>query len=326
MRATFVNTLVELATLDERILLLTGDLGFMALEPFSERFPDRFINVGVAEQNMVGMATGLAEAGFVPFAYSIATFASLRPYEFFRNGPILHRSNVRVVGVGGGFEYGTAGITHHGLEDVGVMRVQPGLTVIVPADFEQAATALRASWDIPGPVYYRIGKDNEAIVPGLNGRFELGKVEVVREGTDLLLIAMGSLASEVVDAAIELSVDGIHCAVAVIAGLNPPPTADLLALLSKFSTAVTAEAHYVTGAVGSLVCEAVAEHGLSCRVVRVGVRTPSNGVTGSRGYMRQIHGLNGASLAETVRRDVQQSANSPGVPCAHLGLNINRLA
>ena len=313
MRTTFVNTLVELATLDERILLLTGDLGFMALEPFSERFPDRFINVGVAEQNMVGMATGLAEAGFVPFAYSIATFASLRPYEFFRNGPILHRSKVRVVGVGGGFEYGTAGITHHGLEDVGVMRVQPGLTVIVPADFEQTATALRASWNIPGPVYYRIGKDNETIVPGLNGRFELGKVEVVREGTDLLLIAMGSLASEAVDAANELSVDGIDCEVAVIAGLNPPPTADLLALLSEFTTAVTAEAHYVNGGLGSLVCEKVAEHGLSCRIMRLAVRSSLDGVTGSRGYLRKIHGLNGASIAETIRQEAQRHATSADV-------------
>ena len=308
MRTAFVNTLAELAALDERILLLTGDLGFMALEPFSDRFPDRFVNVGVAEQNMVGMATGLAEAGFVPFVYSIATFASLRPYEFIRNGPVLHRFRVRIVGVGGGFEYGAAGITHHGLEDVGVMRVQPGLTVIVPADFEQTATAVRATWDMPGPVYYRIGKDDETIVPGLNGRFDLGKVEVVRGGSDVLLITMGSLASEAVDAANELSVDSIDCAVAVIAALNPPPTADLLALLSEFTTAVIAEAHYVNGGLGSLVCETVAEHGLACQVVRLGVRSSPDGITGSRGYLRRIHGLNGASLAETIRQRAQHRA------------------
>ena len=106
VRATFVRTLVELAEEDERIVLLTGDLGFTVVEPFAERFPDRFFNVGVAEQNMVGVATGLAEAGFVPFVYSIATFATLRPYEFIRNGPVLHHLPVRVVGVGGGLEYG----------------------------------------------------------------------------------------------------------------------------------------------------------------------------------------------------------------------------
>src|SRR5437588_2280331 len=129
MRDAFVGTLAELAERDHRVVLLTGDLGFGVLESFSERFPDRFFNVGVAEQNMVGLATGLAEAGFIPFVYSIVTFASLRPYEFIRNGPILHRLPVRIVGVGGGFEYGPQGASHHGLEDVGVMRVQPGIAV-----------------------------------------------------------------------------------------------------------------------------------------------------------------------------------------------------
>src|SRR5438067_3211269 len=159
MRRAFTNTLVELAEHDPRIMLLTGDLGYLALEPFSERFPDRFFNVGVAEQNMVGLATGLAEAGYVPFVYSITPFATLRPYEFIRNGPILHHLPVRIVGVGGGFEYSHAGLTHHGLEDVGVMRVQPGMGVIAPADHEQTVTAMEATWDLPGPVYYRLGKD-----------------------------------------------------------------------------------------------------------------------------------------------------------------------
>ena len=104
-----MSTLTELAAQDERVVLLTGDLGFMALEPFADRFPGRFFNVGVAEQNMVGLSTGLAEAGLIPFVYSIVTFATLRAYEFIRNGPVLHRLPVRVVGVGGGFEYGPAG-------------------------------------------------------------------------------------------------------------------------------------------------------------------------------------------------------------------------
>src|SRR5438132_5331459 len=122
MRRTFVQTLADLAAQDPRIVVLTGDLGFMALEPFSERFAERFLNVGVAEQNMVGMATGLAEAGFIPFVYSIATFAALRPIEFIRNGPVLHRLPVRIVGMGMGFEYGHAGHTHHAVEDVAALR------------------------------------------------------------------------------------------------------------------------------------------------------------------------------------------------------------
>src|SRR5678816_4518777 len=137
MRAAFVQTLTELASEDPRILLLTGDLGYLAVEPFVEKHPNRFINVGVAEQNMIGVATGLAEAGFIPFVYSIVPFAVLRPYEFIRNGPIQHRWPVRIVGVGGGFDYGTNGLSHYGLEDIAVMRAQPGIQVIAPADAQQ---------------------------------------------------------------------------------------------------------------------------------------------------------------------------------------------
>src|SRR6185369_15526920 len=135
MRAAFVQTLTELASEDPRILLLTGDLGYLAVEPFVEKHPNRFINVGVAEQNMIGVATGLAEAGFIPFVYSIVPFAVLRPYEFIRNGPIQHQLPVRIVGVGGGLEYGHNGTSHHGLEDVAVLRPQPGMTVVCPADY-----------------------------------------------------------------------------------------------------------------------------------------------------------------------------------------------
>src|SRR5918912_219611 len=129
MRKAFAETLFELMTQDERILLLTADLGFMVWEAIASKFPGRFFNVGVAEQNMIGLATGLAEAGFIPFVYSIATFATLRPFEFIRNGPVHHNLPVRIVGVGAGYDYGPAGPTHHALEDIGVMRTQPNLTV-----------------------------------------------------------------------------------------------------------------------------------------------------------------------------------------------------
>src|SRR5438477_11396238 len=137
MRNAFVEALCDLAAADPRVMLLTADLGWSVLEPFAKRFPDRFLNVGVAEQNMLGVATGLAREGHVPFAYSIATFASMRCYEQFRNGPVLHRLPVRVVGIGGGFSYGHAGPTHHAVEDLTIARTQPGLTVIAPADAAQ---------------------------------------------------------------------------------------------------------------------------------------------------------------------------------------------
>lgn len=300
MRGAFVRTLAELAERDSRILFLTGDLGYTVVEPFAEEFPDRFFNVGVAEQNMVGLATGLAEAGFIPFVYSIVTFATLRPYEFIRNGPILHQFSARIVGVGGGLEYGHNGISHYGLEDVGMMRIQPGITTIAPADYEQARTALLATWDLPGPVYYRLSKDDETTVPGLGGRFELGCAQLIREGADLLIITMGNVASDVASAADALAAQGVSCAVAVVASLNPAPVDDLGAILARFPLVLTVEAHYVVGGVGSLVSEVVAECGLNCQVVRCGVKSRPNGVSGSQSYLHRKHGLSSAALVETA--------------------------
>jgi transketolase len=300
MRKAFTRTLVELAEADPRIMLLTGDLGYMALEPFSDRFPDRFVNAGVAEQNMVGVATGLAEAGFIPFVYSIVTFASLRPYEFIRNGPVLHQLPVRVVGVGGGFEYGPQGTTHHGLEDLAVMRVQPGMTVIATADHRQHATALRATWDLPGPVYYRIGKDDTTEVPGLDGRFRLGRAELVRPGRDVCLVATGSVAAEAAAAAEMLGARGVDAGCLIVACLQPAPADDIAAALGNVPAALTVEAHYANGGLGSLVSEVVAERGIRCRVRRCAVRTTPDGVSGSQRFMHQVHGLSREALVETA--------------------------
>jgi transketolase len=312
MRTTFVKTLVALAEHDARIVLLTGDLGFMALEPFADRFPDRFFNVGVAEQNMVGLATGLAEAGFIPYIYSIVTFATLRPYEFIRNGPILHQLPVRIVGMGGGYEYGTAGPTHHGLEDVGVMRIQPGISVIAPADAPQAATALRETAALPGPVYYRLGKDDKTVIAGLDGRFTLGTAEIVREGKDVAFVTMGSVSNQTVAAAEKLAEQGISSRVLVVSSLNPVDSNALAEQLSGFGLVVTVEAHYVVGGVGSLVCETVAEGGLGCRVVRCGVKTTPSGVSGSQDFMHTAAGLNQNQLVETVLRNVVAKTSRVG--------------
>src|SRR5580704_11884476 len=156
MRAEFVAELCELAEADERIVLLTADLGFSVVEPFVSRHPERFVNVGVAEQNLIGLATGLAHDGFVPFVYSIATFASMRPYEFIRNGPVLHQLPVRIIGAGGGIDYGHGGVTHFALEDIAILRAQPDLALVVPADVDQARAAARASIEFPGPIYFRV--------------------------------------------------------------------------------------------------------------------------------------------------------------------------
>jgi transketolase len=303
VRREFIETLLELGETDERVLLLTGDLGYNALEPFAKRFPGRFFNVGVAEQNMVGLATGLAEGGFIPFVYSIATFASMRPYEFIRNGPILHELPVRVVGMGGGLDYGPNGLTHYALEDVALMRAQPELTVLVPADREQACAAVRATRELEGPVYLRLEKDAPPI-PGLDGRFELGRVHTIGSGQDVALVAMGGVAREAVRAAELLAERDLQATVAVVSTLNPPPTEDLRRLLRRVPLALSVEAHYLVGGVGSLVCEIVAERGLPCRVVRRGVAGVPRGQTGPRDSLYKLHGLTAESIAAAVCEEI----------------------
>jgi transketolase len=299
MRNAFIDELCALAERDERIVLLTGDLGFAVLEPFVERFPERFFNAGVAEQNMIGVATGLAEAGMIPFAYSIATFASMRPYEFIRNGPVLHHLPVRIVGVGGGFDYGHNGATHYALEDIGVLRLQRGLTVVVPADDDHARAALADTVGLPGPVYYRISKGGRR-VPGLEGRFDLGRLVQLRSGADLALLAIGPIVDQALCAADRLAADGIEASVALVSSFNPAPESDLAELLSSVPLALTIESHYVDGGLGTLVAEVIAEHGIDTRLVRRGVSSIPRGLTGSQGFLEDVHGISASDITTTV--------------------------
>jgi len=306
MRDEFVDAVAQLAERDERVLLLTGDLGYTVLERFAERFPERFFNVGVAEQNMIGLSTGLADAGFVPFVYSIATFASMRAYEFVRNGPLLHELPVRIAAVGGGLDYGHNGVTHYALEDVALMRAQPGLTVVAPADAAQARTAVDATADLPTPVYFRLGKGSVPVA-GLDGRFELGRAQLLGEGDDVAIVALGTMAAPALDAAELLAAREIHATVAVIASVSPAPEDDLAELLERTALVVTAEAHYRTGGLGSLVAELIAERGLGCRLLRKAVEVVPRGLTGSAEYLHETLGLAAPQLAQSVVAELELS-------------------
>jgi transketolase len=306
VRKAFARTLSDVAAQDNRVFLMTADLGFMVLEEFADRHPSRFLNVGVAEANMIGLATGLAACGFVPYVYSIATFAAMRGYEQIRNGPVLHGLPVRVIGVGGGFEYGHGGFTHHALEDLAIARTQVGLTVIAPADDHQAAEAIRTTYDLAGPIYYRIGKRDDYTLPGLNGRFRLGRVETVRHGSDALLIAIGSITSAAVEAADLLAHQGIEATVAVVSSLRPAPVEDLKELLSRFASAVTIEEHYIDGGLGSLVSEVAAENGIGLRVTRCGVTGMPGTPCGGELCLRKANGLDAAGIAASTLRALRE--------------------
>lgn len=298
MRRAFVNALCGLAEADERILLLTGDLGYMAFEPFRESFASRFLNVGVAEQNLIGVATGMAEAGFLPYAYSIATFAALRPFEFIRNGPVLHRLPVRIVGMGMGFEYGHAGSSHYALEDISTLRTLPGLRVIIPADSAQAYSAISRTYALPGPTYYSLGKDDRAVVCGLDGRFELGRIQTVRSGSDLAIVSMGSITSEAVAAADELKRFGINASVAVVSNFNPDPIEDLAQLAASVPHVISLEAQTLSGGLAALLGLVISSRNLSCRLWPLAVRTSPDGRSGSQRDCWSRHKLDRISIVD----------------------------
>jgi transketolase len=300
MRKAFIRELCSLAADDKRIVLLTGDLGYMALEPFRDRFPERFINVGVAEQNMVGIATGLAEAGLRPYVYSIATFAALRPFEFIRNGPVRHNLPVRIVGMGGGFDYGHAGPTHYALEDIGVLRTLPGLAIVIPADSAQASTALSVTAALERPIYYSLGRDDSRELSRLNGNFEAGKTNTVRTGADVVLIAMGGISLEVAAAADELSRIGIEAEVTVVSSFSPDPVADMSELLSRHRFAVSIEAQTGSGGLGAFVSTVVASEGHPCRLKMLAVSSSPDGASGSQQDRWRNHGLDGESIVRAV--------------------------
>jgi transketolase len=311
LRKAFIDAMSSLAAADERVMLLTGDLGYMVMEPFRQRFPNRFINVGVAEQNMIGLATGMAEAGLRPYTYSIATFASLRPFEFIRNGPVLHHLPVRMVGMGMGFEYGHGGPSHYALEDVAALRTFPGLTVVIPADSPQTTTALHATHDLDGPIYYSLGKDDRALVPGLDGRFQLARVQTVTTGDDLAIVSMGSIAQEAVAAAQELAGQGIEATVIVVSNFNPDPEEHLREVLSRFRHVISVEAQTISGGLGAFVGMVIARHGLNCRLHPLAVCESPDGTTGSPADRWRKYSLDRSSIVRTAVKALGASIGAP---------------
>jgi transketolase len=312
VRAEALRTLARMAREDRRIVFLTGDLGFGVVESFFDEFPDRAFNVGVAEQNMLALATGLAQSGLIPYVYSIATFATLRPFEFIRNGPVIHRLPVRIVGVGGGVEYSNNGPTHFALEDVGTLRTLPGLSIICPNDNEQAAAALEATRDDPGPIYYRLSKNDVRPVDGMTPGWDGVGAHLLHEGNgSVAVLALGAMVNELDRARQLLSEAGIDASTVAVSMMAPPPTSVLHAIARDHRLVVTVEAHGLVGGLGSLLCEVVAEGGLATRVLRCGINDFPNTASSDSRWMLRETGIDGESVARRVLSSLQSTGAAP---------------
>ena len=301
MRDAFVSSLTELAAADPAILLVTGDLGFGVLTDFARRFPRQYVNAGVAEQNMTGLATGIALEGRTVFTYSIGNFPTLRCLEQIRNDACYHEANVKIVSVGCGMSYGALGISHHATEDISILRALPSITVVSPCDRWEAREATRALAARPGTALLRLDKSAapQTVKPGET--FQIGKARTVREGSDVTLVATGGILVEVLAAAGLLESHSIHCRVLSMHTIKPLDTATLCVAAAETGGIVTVEEHTVEGGLGGAVAENLLELGAVPRFfLRIGLRDGFSSVVGSQQYLRKIYSLDARSIAQAV--------------------------
>ncbi len=301
MRTTFINTLTKIAEKDPRIFLVIADLGFSVVEEFEQKFPDRFINVGIAEANAVSLAAGLALCGKIPYVYSIAPFVTMRAFEQVRVDCAYMKTNVRLVGVGGGVSYGPAGATHHAIEDLSIMRSLPNMTVLAPGDPWETKHLVEQSVEVQGPVYIRLGKNREPVVSNTDTPCQIGKANVYCTGTDLSILTtsnMFELGTQVVQT---LKDDlGLSASLANIHTIKPFDKEYLHEQLRTGNPIVTLEEHNLIGGLGSTVAEIIAESGTGIKFKRFAIPDEYSHYVGGQDYIRSKWNLDNASISSEI--------------------------
>ena len=301
MRGAFFRALMDVAARDDRVYLLVGDLGFGVVEPFLQKFPDRFLNMGVAEQNMTGVAAGIALTGKIVFTYSIANFPILRCLEQIRNDVCYHKANVKVVSVGGGYSYGALGMSHHATEDLAILRALHEMVVIAPGDPFEAAAATRAAALHDGPCYLRLGRAGEPTVHTSSVPFRIGKAIRAREGDALTMISTGAMLRTAVDVADTLALKGIAARVLSMHTLKPLDTDAVVAAAQQTRAIVTIEEHTVSGGLGGAVAECLAEYGeLRIPFKRLGIPASFHAPPGTQDYLRDLCGLSPSAIIKAL--------------------------
>jgi len=314
MRTAFIETLLELAIEDSRIVLMVGDLGFGVVTDFMKKLPNQFLNAGVAEQNMVGLAAGMALSGKIVFTYSIANFTVLRPLEQIRNDVCYHNANVRIAPIGCGMAYGSLGPSHHATEDIAIMRALPNLLVLAPGDPVETRLAVRALIAHEGPAYLRLGRAGEPIVHDSEPKFEFGKAITVRPGADVTLISTGGMLYDTLQVAKELSGKGIQARVISMHTVKPIDEEVLLAAARETCAIFTIEEHSVIGGLGGAVAEVLMEADQRPKCFkRIGLSGGFSSVVGSQEYLKKTYGLDALGILATVSRCLGIQGSAKGL-------------
>lgn len=301
MRDAFVRTLVQIFRKNPDVILITGDLGFGVLTPIEKEFPDRFINAGIAEQSMTGIAAGLALEGKTAVTYSIGNFNTLRCIEQIRNDCAYHNANVKIVSIGGGFAYGPMGMTHHATEDLAIMRSIPGTVVFAPADSIEAEAATTTMFDIPGVCYLRLGRGGEPKVHQ-SAIGNVRKALQLRQGKDVVIFSTGTILDECRKACELLQALKITPYLYSFPTVKPIDAETIALLAQKCQHIFTVEEHTIVGGFGSAVAEVLAEQqGNRAQLHRLGLKDQFTSIVGSREYLREHYGLSASSIADAVR-------------------------
>ena len=304
MRIAFVNTLFEMAKKDKRIMLLTGDLGFSVFEKYIKELPKQYLNMGVAEQNMTGVAAGMAMEGEIPVIYSIVPFATMRNFEQIRNDICYQNLNVKIVGVGAGFSYGPYAHTHHGLEDIGILRTLANLIILCPGDPIEVALATKAMLNHVGPVYLRLGKAGEPNIHKSIPSFKIGKGILIEDGKDLTIIATSTFLQRAWEVTSSLKQKGLLVRLISMHTIKPLDAQITLESARKTPAIFTMEEHSIIGGLGSAVAEVLAENKIGIIFKRIGVPDRFSKVIGNQEYMRQENGLSIDQIVEQISSSV----------------------
>lgn len=310
MRDTFVKTLIEEAKEDKNIELITGDLGFGVLKPFFEQLPNQFTNAGIAEQSMTGIAAGMALCGKTVFTYSIGNFPTLRCLEQIRNDCAYPHANVKIVCVGGGFVYGSLGMSHQATEDIAIMRALPNVTVICPGDLVEAAEATKAIAHLPGTVYLRLGRGGEKRIHDKIDNFQIGKAIKIQDAkTDckikIALFSTGAILDEATDATRELENIGIGVEEYSFHTVKPIDKKVILDCAKKYDYIVTVEEHNIIGGFASAVSEVITDSNENVRLIKIGLNDEYCSKVGNQKYLRAQYGMTSENIVDKVKEIVK---------------------
>lgn len=305
IRKAFGKTLAEIGELNEKIIVMDADLACSTqTKIFADKFPDRFFDCGIAEQNMLATAAGLASEGKIPFVASFAVFVTGRTYDQIRNGICYPNFNVKIVGTHGGVTVGEDGATHQALEDISLMRGLPHMTVIVPADCKECQEVIKYAAMHEGPTYIRIPRSNVPDIFDENYSFNIHKAVVVEEGTDVSVFTNGETLAEVLLAAEELKKDNISLEVINVPIVKPLDFQTVIESVKKTKFAITVENHSIIGGLGSAICETLADK-LPSKVYRFGINDEF-GQSGKAEELIEYYGLDSKTLAKRIRAIIKK--------------------